>query len=271
MRPRTAAGIVAGVAGQAIASTMRIAATFLLLVAAPFAAAAQIVVPYVPTPPAVVEAMLDLADIQRGEYLIDLGSGDGRIPVAAAARGARALGVDLDRDLVAAAVLKAKLANAEGVRFRRQDLFATPLREADVVTLYLLRSINLKLRPRLLTELRPGTRIVSHGFDMDDWRPDRTEEIEGSRVFLWIVPAPVAGRWRDAATGATLSIDQRFQDVSGTIESGGRSVPLTDATLEGDRLRFTAALPQGTLRFEGRAIDDRIEAEGGGRRFQRIE
>jgi SAM-dependent methyltransferase len=244
------------------------ALALLSLPAAAFAQARDLEVPYVPTPPAVVEAMLDMADVQKGEYLIDLGSGDGRIPIAAAKRGARAFGVDLDPQRVSEAIAKARFEGVQGVRFRRQDLFATPIREADVVTLYLLRSLNLRLRPRLLTELRPGTRVVSHGFDMGDWRPDRHATVGGANIYLWTIPAPVAGRWRDAASGTVLTLDQRFQEVSGTLAAAA----IAEASLSGDRLRFTAEIDGRRQPFDLRAVDDRLEdAEGGDRRFFRID
>jgi SAM-dependent methyltransferase len=201
-------------------------------------------VPYVPTPPEVVEAMLDLAQLGTGDLLIDLGSGDGRIPIAAARRGARALGVDIDSDRVSQAVLNARMAELETrALFRIQDLFQTPIRDASVVAIYLMPEINLRLRPRLLTELRPGARVVSHAFDMGDWRADEHEVVDGRNIYLWVVPAEVAGRWTltdpDGAV-STLDLDQRFQDVSGTLGRNGQTLPLGSVTLRGSQLRFTA-------------------------------
>lgn len=201
-------------------------------------------VPYVSTPPEVVEAMLDLAQLGDDDYLIDLGSGDGRIAIAAARRGARALGVDIDADRVAEAVLAAEMAQVETrALFRRQDLFATPIREASVIAIYLLPDINLRLRPRFLTELAPGTRIVSHAFTIGDWRPDAHEVVEGRNIYLWIVPATAGGQWTlTDETGATmvLDLDQRFQDVTGTLSGSGRSLALENVSLRGAQLRFTA-------------------------------
>lgn len=197
-------------------------------------------VPYVPTPPDVVEAMLDLAQLRDDDFLIDLGSGDGRIAIAAGRRGARALGVDIDPDRVAEAALAARIAELEArVQFRRQDLFLTPIAQASVIAIYLLPAINLRLRPRLLTELRPGARIVSHAFAMDDWRPDAHELVDERNIYMWVVPAEVGGQWMLTDTDGTiaaLDLDQRFQDVTGTLGT----LALTEITLRGPQLRFTA-------------------------------
>jgi SAM-dependent methyltransferase len=211
-------------------------------------------VPYVPTPPELVERMLDLAGVGPSDYLIDLGCGDGRIAIAAARRGARALGVDLDPARIAEAVAAADFAGlADRVRFRREDLFRTAIWEASVIALYLLPSVNLRLRPRLLTELRPGARLVSHNFDMGDWRPEADEHHESGRVLLWTVPAIAGGSWTmNAADGAryALELAQRFQDVTGTMTGGGRVVELQDAILHGAAFTFAAG---------GRAYAARIE------------
>lgn len=229
---------------------MRLLASLLmLLLAAAPAAASQddLDVPYVPTPPEAVERMLDMAELGPGDYLIDLGSGDGRIAIAAARRGARALGVEIDAALVARAHAAAQRAGVETrAVFRRQDLFRTPIAEASVVTLYLLPQVNLALRPRLLTELRPGTRIVSHQFTLGDWRPDAEAEVGDSRLFLWIVPAVVGGSWTlRLADGTTLplEIEQRFQQASGTLGPD----PLGEVALRGTSFRFSA----GGRRFHG--------------------
>ncbi|MDP8993408.1 MAG: 50S ribosomal protein L11 methyltransferase [Pseudomonadota bacterium] len=223
---------------------MRLLLATLLLLALTAPAAAipedELDVPYVPTPMRVVERMLDMADVGPGDYLIDLGSGDGRIAITAAQRGARALGVDIDPVRIREAATAARFAGVETrAGFRLQDLFETPLRQATVITMYLLPEVNLRLRPRILTELRPGTRVVSHNFDMGDWRPDAEAEIDASRLFFWIVPAVVGGSWSlTLADGAVLplELDQRFQDVTGTL--GG--VPVEGARLSGTRFRFAA-------------------------------
>jgi SAM-dependent methyltransferase len=216
-------------------------------------------VPYVPTPMRVVDRMLDLAELRANEYLIDLGSGDGRIPIAAAQRGARALGVDIDPARIREAQAAARLRGVETrARFRRQDLFETPIGEANVVTMYLLPDINLALRPRLLTELRPGTRILSHQFDLGDWRPDASEELDASRIHMWIVPAVVGGEWTlRTADGRVLPLvlEQKFQMVTGRLGA----TALTGVRLRGTSFRFTA----GGRVYEGTVRDATVEAAPG--------
>ena len=150
--------------------------------------ARELDVPYVPTPQAVVDKMLELADLKSGEVLLDLGSGDGRIPITAAKKyGVQATGVDLNPVRVQEANENAKRERVtDKVTFKEQDLFETDLTQADVITMYLLTRINMKLRPQLM-KLKPGTRIVSHSFSMGDWQPDKTVRIDGRDVYLWIV------------------------------------------------------------------------------------
>lgn len=144
--------------------------------------------PYRQTPPAVVEAMLELAAVRPGERLLDLGCGDGRIVVAAARKGAQALGVDIDPRRIAEAEAAASAAGlADRARFRQEDFFATPLGKADVITLYLLGHVNAWLRPRLVADARPGTRIVSHAFAIDGWEPTATRQVGHLALYLWIV------------------------------------------------------------------------------------
>ena len=146
---------------------------------------------YVPTPYEVVDQMLRLARVKKGDVLYDLGSGDGRIPVTAAKEyGVRAVGIDIDpRRIEEARENARKNGVTDLVEFRQENLFETDFKEASVVTLYLLPDLNLRLRPRLLAELKPGTRIVSHQFDMGDWKPEKTMELEGRTIYLWTVPA----------------------------------------------------------------------------------
>jgi len=145
---------------------------------------------YVPTPQEVVDKMLELAKVGKGDVLYDLGSGDGRIPVTAAKRfGIRAVGIDIDPQRIQEANENARKNGVTGlVRFRQEDLFKTDFSDATVVTLYLLPDLNVKLRPRLLAELKPGTRIVSHQFDMGKWKPERTVELSGRTIYLWTIP-----------------------------------------------------------------------------------
>ncbi len=147
-------------------------------------------VPYVPTPPEVVEEMLKLANVTKGDYLIDLGCGDGRIVIAAAQKyGTHALGIDINPERIAEAKENAKKAGVEElVEFRQGDLFKADLSKATVVTLYLLTTVNMKLRPKLLKELKPGTRVVSHSFEMGEWKPEKTAEVGYRRVYFWTIP-----------------------------------------------------------------------------------
>ncbi|RHW18432.1 class I SAM-dependent methyltransferase [Sphingomonas gilva] len=204
-------------------------------------------VPFLPTPMPAVEAMLDLAQVGPDDSLVDLGSGDGRIAIAAGRRGARALGIEIDPDLIVRARRNARDAGvAERVIFREQNLFEAPISEASVVTLYLLPDVNLRVRPRLLTELAPGSRVVSHAFDMGDWMPDAHRQVEERNVYLWIVPAIVGGEWRmTLADGGEhlLRIDQRFQRATGTLDG----VAIGGPSLRGARFAFTA----GGKRYRG--------------------
>ena len=207
----------------------RLLASIALLLASSASLAAEDV-PFVVTPDRVTLAMLQLANVGPEDYVIDLGSGDGRIVIAAAKRfGARGLGVEIDPSLVQQSRENARAAGVAGrAHFREQDLFKTDLSPASVVTMYLLPDTNLQLRSRLL-KLRPGTRIVSHDWDMAEWAPDRTVTIDVpdkpigrekvSRVHLWIVPARIEGEWcgLGKAKGATLSLAQEFQRFRGEL------------------------------------------------------
>jgi SAM-dependent methyltransferase len=209
----------------------------------------------VPTPEVVGEAMLDLAGVTPADVVYDLGSGDGRLVIAAARRfGARAVGVELDPALVQESRERAFRAGvADRVRFLWQDLFATDLREATVVTLYLGEAVNRRLVPKLLAELRPGTRVVSHDFDLGDWRPDLVQHVSGPdrdhRILLWLVPAIVEGQWTidlgDGRRGA-LGLRQRFQDLAGTLALDEVEAPVR-GQVAGPRVSLTA----GAWRLEG--------------------
>ena len=224
---------------------------------------AQDEVPFITTPDAVTLAMLELAGVTAQDHVIDLGSGDGRIVITAAKRfGASGLGVEIVPALVAQSRAHAAAAGvAARTEFRQQDLFTTDLRRATVVTMYLLPEVNLQLRPRLLA-LAPGTRIVSHDWDLGDWMPERTLTLDvpdkaigrekRSRLHLWVVPAPLQGLWCGA--GLRLSLSQRFQQVSGTLERPGSAAPLLvfDGRILGPYLGAT--LPDGAtlgLRADG--------------------
>ncbi|RKQ96933.1 methyltransferase family protein [Kushneria sinocarnis] len=221
-------------------------------------------VPFVPTPEVVVERMMALGEVEAADYVIDLGSGDGRIAVAAAEHGAdRVLGVDIDPDRIREGRMRAeRVGVAEQVEFRRQDLFETPIAEADVLTLYLLPSVNRDLRPKILHDMQPGSRVVSHAFDMDDWQPDVHDTTTGRDIYLWIVPADVAGRWQLTHQGRDIALEfsQRFQRLQGGARIDGRQVTLTEAELRGDRIAFTLDDGGTPMRFHGRVEGDRMRA-----------
>lgn len=233
---------------------------------------------WLPTPEKVVDAMLRLAAAGPEDVLYDLGSGDGRTAIVAAARFGvqEARGVEIRAELLRRSREQARRAGVEGrVNFVDEDLFTTELAGATVVTLYLLPRLNLKLRPRLLGELRPGSRVVSHNFGMGDWDSDRTLEtgdlFEGGeaprvehRLHLWIVPADAGGAWRltgPEGAGFGLEIVRRFQKVHGALLFDGGRVPLRKAKLRGNALSFTVRGVPGLkprARFEGRVDGDEI-------------
>ena len=228
---------------------------------------------WVPTPEKAVERMLVMAQVGRSDFVIDLGSGDGRIVIMAAQRfGARALGVDLNADLVKLSEQRAKQAGVSGLaRFEVRDLFQTDLKQASVITLYLLNELNLRLRQRLLS-LAPGTRIVANAFDMGDWEADELDDTTVSVLRLWIVPARVAGTWSwSLDTGGRsrrleMALDQRYQRVSGVVSVEQQRLRLRDARLRGDDLRFTLVEQQRADRgvrydYAGRVYEDRIEGD----------
>lgn len=221
--------------------------------------------PYVASDTEVVDAMLSLAELRPDDYVIDLGSGDGRILIAAArSNGAHGLGVDIDPARIEEANRNARNAGVTGlVSFRQQDLFQTPLQEADIVTLYLTPEVNLRLRPRLLAQLRPGTRVVSHDFDMGDWHYDARRRVGTAQVFLWIVPARVSGNWTLSEDGRNVpvSIDQQYQRFTGTVPDDGR---IEQGRLEGNRIRFIANLGRGRRVYEGIVDGDRMTGAGTG-------
>jgi SAM-dependent methyltransferase len=236
--------------------------------------------PYVPTPQVVVDRMLDLAQLKSGETVIDLGSGDGRIMIEAARKyGARGFGVEIDPRLVKISNERALEAGvADRVKFLQQDLFKTDFRDANVLTLYLLPDVNLALRPKILAELKPGSRVVSHDYGMGDWRPDSEETIAApdkkvgarkeSQVFLWTVPANVDGEWSfELSSGVKsrrtrLALKQKYQMVSGTVELTGQGdVRLSGGRLRGDELRLTlpaGAVDRGPVEMVGRVNGGKI-------------
>ncbi|OGA79158.1 MAG: hypothetical protein A3G27_00220 [Betaproteobacteria bacterium RIFCSPLOWO2_12_FULL_66_14] len=212
---------------------------------------------WIPTPAGMVEAMLAMARVSKSDLVVDLGSGDGRIPILAAKLfGARALGVELNADLVAYSdQAAAKEGVADRVKFVRGDIFETDFSSATVVTLFMPPAVLQRLRPKLL-DMKPGTRILSYLFAMDDWEPDEWAFTDGMHGMLWIVPAKVGGAWQ-ISTGApnpeshTVRLEQRFQRITGHLLFGTAPLPLFDARLDGDRVRFTALAGQRRFDFSG--------------------
>ena len=196
---------------------------------------------WMPTPEALVERMLTMAQVGPRDVVYDLGSGDGRLVIAAAKRGAQAVGVEFNPDLVAFAEERARQQGVgHGARFVHGDIFETDFSSATVVTLYLLSALNLRLRPQLL-KLRPGTRVVSHAFTMDDWAADEVSRAEQRTAYLWIVPADVQGAWRFELAGAgayDVALMQRFQKLEGTVALGAVEAALREPALRGDAIRF---------------------------------
>lgn len=199
-------------------------------------------VPFVPTEEEVVSAMLNLARVGSKDVVYDLGSGDGRILIAAAKeRDAHGVGIDIDPVRVADAMEFAGWAGVEYlVDFIEDDIFTVDVSPATVVTLYLLQSINVQLRPRLLKELRPGTRIVSHAFDMGDWQADERLKINGINIYKWVVPAQIAGTWEWESSGKTyrIELEQKYQEITGTAWENGEQIEFESAGLDGSRLEI---------------------------------
>jgi SAM-dependent methyltransferase len=211
---------------------------------------------WVPTPQALVEKMLDLAQVTPKDLVMDLGSGDGRTVITAAKRGARAIGIEYNPDMVELSRRNAQEAGVSNLAtFQQADLFATDFSKADVVTMFLLPSINLRLRPQILN-MRPGTRVVSNTFTMDDWEPDQQETIDNCTswctALFWIVPAKVEGTWN--MNGGPLVLEQQFQMVTGTL---GKT-PIKDGRLRGSQITFTA----GTTKYSGTVAGSTITGSG---------
>jgi SAM-dependent methyltransferase len=250
-------------------------------------------VPYVPTPEEVVVEMLKMAGVTQNDIVYDLGCGDGRIVITAAKLfGARGVGVDNDPNLIRQSNENARKAGVtDRVKFMEQDLFETDIREATVVALYLLPELNLQLRPKLLRDLRPGSRIVAHEFDMDDWKPDNMAKVPKVKLYYhprvpyekdtyfyyWVIPANAEGIWRwtlstpSGNRDYTLRLVQKFQEIRGTVQMEGQEAPITAIRLVGDELSFTLGEDRDkekvVMLFNGRIHEDgitgRVEVRGG--------
>jgi hypothetical protein len=216
---------------------------------------------WVPSPEQLVDKMLDMAKVTPRDYLMDLGSGDGRTVIAAARRGVRATGVEYNPDMVALSRRNAEKAGAAGLAsFVQGDIFQTDLSKATVITLFLLPDLNVKLRPTLL-DMKPGTRVVSNTFRMGDWTPDETVELGcGSycTAYLWIVPAKVAGNWK--SVHGDIAFKQDYQMLSGTLGAA----PLHEARLHGDLISFSAKGMQFSGRVNGNSMEGTFKSPSGG-------
>jgi hypothetical protein len=244
--------------------------------------------PYVISPTPVVDTMLKMAGVHSGDFLIDLGSGDGRIVITAAKEyGARGFGVDYDPRLVRLATENARKAGvSDRVTFVEQNLFNTDFTQASVITMYLLEEYNLALKPKLFA-LRPGTRIVSHDFGMGDWEPDAKTKIavpdkpvgleKASTIMFWLVPAKVEGAWRSLVPAmkgwkdAEIRFEQHYQKISGELLLNGQKLPLERASLTGDSISFRVQDGDRTIRFSGQVLKGRIAGQvavSGGRNYR---
>jgi phospholipid N-methyltransferase len=221
---------------------------------------------WVPTPNELVDRMLKMAKVTPNDFVMDLGSGDGRTVIAAAKSfKARAMGVEYNPNMVALSNKNAeKEAVTDRVKFVNADLFETDLSQASVITMYLLPSINLRLRDKILA-LKPGTRVVSHAFDMGEWKADETGNVEGRNAYLWIVPAKAAGTWKiDAGNGGIdMVLAQTFQQLEGSVTTGGKASKIEKASLNGDQISFTA----NGRNFAGKIAGDKMDGTVGGAKF----
>jgi SAM-dependent methyltransferase len=226
---------------------------------------------WIPTQPATIERMLRMAQVTARDTVVDLGSGDGRIAIAAVKDfGARAFGYEYNPDMVEFSKREAEKAGVSGkVEFRKADIFETDFSHATVITMYLLPHLNIKLRPIILG-MKPGIRVSSHQFDMGDWKPDEVSEIGGRRAYFWLVPAKVEGDWKLAFPGRdyTLSLRQEYQMISGHLSPGPGQMGLRDAVLSGANIRFSFVDEQsrahtfvGTV--DGSRMSGTVTAQGG--------
>jgi methyltransferase family protein len=222
---------------------------------------------WVPTSQTLVDKMLDMAKVTSKDFVMDLGSGDGRTVITAAKRGARAVGIEYNPEMVE---LSKRNAAKEGVtdraQFMKADLFETDLSKASVITMFLLPDINLKLRPKIL-DLKPGIRVVSNSFTMGDWKADETATVsEGCNsyctAYLWIVPAKVNGRWQ--LPDGELTLKQSYQMVTGTLKTGNVTAQITGGKLNGDRISFSAGGSQYTGQVNGDSIEGAVKGGSGG-------
>jgi SAM-dependent methyltransferase len=226
---------------------------------------------WVPTPQALVDQMLGMAKVTASDYVVDLGSGDGRTVITAAKLGARTLGIEFNPDMVEVSRANAaKDGIGEKAKFIKGDIFATDFSDATVVTMFLLPSLNIKLRPKLL-EMKPGTRLVSNTFNMGGWKPDETANVTQDctsycRALMWIVPAKVEGVWQLGQS--ELSISQEYQYFRGKITTGNVVAPISDGKLVADQISFTAGGTQYTGWVKGKSMEGTARTGGADAKWQ---
>ena len=218
---------------------------------------------WLPSPQLLVDKMMDVAKVTPEDFVIDLGSGDGRTVITAAKRGAKALGIEYDPNMVELSTRNAaKEGVADKATFVKADLFRSDFTQATVITMFLLDEINLQLRPKIL-DLKPGTRIVSNTFDMGDWTPDEVVRPEAPcgtycKAHFWIVPAKVEGTWK--LPQGELVLQQKYQMISGTLKTGNASVTISNGRMNGDRISFAANGTEYTGKVTGDTIDGVLQA-----------
>lgn len=222
---------------------------------------------FVPTPHEVVKRMLELAKVGPDDVHYDLGSGDGRIVIAAVKdfKAKKGVGIDLDPQRIKEAnENKAKAGLGDNVTFLNQNIFETDLREASVVSMYLLTSINIRMRPKLLAELKPGTRIVTHAFNMGEWKAEHEESVNGYQVYLFIVPANVTGKWEvsEGERKITLDLKSEFTDLSGTATVNGKSAEVKGGKITGTKIEFTIDVDGKPVKYEGTVNGSTITGTG---------
>ena len=258
----------------------RIVSTALLLAAFHLPAAlsqadGNISAPFVTTPSDVVERMLSLAGTGPADFVVDLGSGDGRIVIAAAKQfGAKSLGLELDPKLVQLSRENARAAGVAGrTEFRVEDVLRADFSQASVVTVYLLPGLMAQLSPLFLDNLKPGSRVVTHAFVLPSWKPDRVEKVklavphpsqgDVSTIFMWVIPANARGQWRAASRDGEwrIKVEQNFQEIEVEGEGGGAKLAVAEAKLDGTRILFSGTLRGAPFSFGGRLENDRISGE----------
>ena len=235
------------------------------------ASAVELDVPYVETPDDIATLMMDMAQITPQDYVIDLGTGDGRLVLAAVKRGATGLGVDLDPQRIEEANVNASKAGVtDKVKFVIGDLFKTDISQATVVTLFLNSEVNMRLRSMLFEQLKPGTRVVSHNFDMEDWQPDQQQELMVNDrnnyyihdIFYWVIPAKVQGdwQWQIGKDQFQMSVSQQFQNIKAELRLNNQTLIVKNATVTGTELKITAVNADGSQEYilNGQASDNNI-------------